>query len=1186
MKEEKLAIEKAYRWLKDSRKFLSWRDYRMAIKMNKLFEREKDKSILISIMDRAFRAKSKKDIAASITEIFEDEGTPKFFNVLEKAGIFLFKSTSKFLYFFTVPLLKNYIIYFSSRYILFGEDKNLIQRIKANAGFNLSTNVNRVGELLLGEEEAKRRIKRYIKDLETVEIKCVSIKISTIYSQITSISFDDAVKDLTSAITLIYRAAKSNPYIDSKGEKRYKLVNFDMEEYRDLSITVAVFKNALSSPEFLDLQAGIALQAYIPDSFLYLEEIIEFAKERLKKGGAPLRVRIVKGANMEMERFESLEKNWDLATFREKSLTDSNYKKMLLKALSPENIKAVHIGMASHNLFDIAYFYTIARSLDALDLCVFEMLSGMSEGVAKFLAKKHGLNVLLYLPFSSKEDFISSIGYLIRRLDENTGADNYLRYIHALSIGNRDEKTIWKILKEKFSHSLRLPVNSPLPNRKQDRIEGKCDELRSVKFINEPDTDFSLKSNLKWAAHLREKYSNFSHFNVPSIVSGKQIYPVEGNEVKIFNSTDKKKLIGSFYNADPAVASNALDYAIKNQEYWINLSFLEKKSILQKAVLNIKQRRGDFMGIMAIETGKVFTESDSEISEAIDFGNFYLNAFEKLLKADFPKFKPLGLCLVLTPWNFPFAIPAGGIFAALITGNNVIFKPSNLASLTGYELAKCFWDAGVPNSALQFITSEKLETAVTLTKAKEVNFVVFTGSTETALNIISSKPDVKIAAETGGKNFTIATRYADRDSIIKNILHSAFSNSGQKCSATSVLALETELYRDHNFLSSLKDAVLSLKTGYSLLPYIKIGPLVRKPLPLLLQALTSLEEGEEWLVKPQILNNDHTLWSPGVKINVKRGSKSVCEEFFGPLLAIIEIKSLEEGIEIANKSGYGLTSGLESLSIKEQELWVRKIEAGNLYINRPTTGAMVERQPFGGFNKSAFGRGIKAGGENYIKQFLCFEKREKSVLKTDSKNNVHLEKLASFLGIRKKILNNSTFAGYMEEYLNYFTAFTDTQQIPGQQNIVRFLPVSKMAVRILSGTTFEDALNMMFISLLMLKSATIIFETTASHDIFLKEELFQLLQKKFKIIIQNKTEFINIISSFERIKFASPSEVSPEILQEAAKKGVYISDERITKDPRLDLLHFVKEQSISYNYHRYGYIDEDKRLSLKSPLSL
>lgn len=1162
MKYVEEAVNNANDWLLKSRKYLSKEDKNLAKKMNKLFKKNEDKGTLISIMDRAFRSKNTYGVAQNVAHILKKEGIPSFFDPLEKFGILLFLKTWRVLHFILIPFLKYYIIRMSSKYVLFGGNDVLIKRIKENKKRNLNTNVNRVGELLLGEEDAKNRIARYIKDLENPDIACISIKISTIYSQILSISFEDTVEKLIKAITPIYRVAK----------KHNKLVNFDMEEYRDLSITVAVFIGALSLPEFNDLNAGIALQAYLPDSFLRLVEIINFAKERVKNGGSPVRVRVVKGANMEMEVFESLERGWSLAPFNSKLLTDANYKKMLEFALIEENIKAVNIGIASHNLFDISYVYLIAKRNRVLDYCTFEMLSGMSPHVAYFLANEVGLNILLYLPFSSKEDFISSIGYLVRRLDENTGKDNYLRYIHELSTSEATNIEIWQTLKQKFVASLEIKMEDSVPNRKQDR---NLDQTfsDSDKFTNASDTDFALPQNVLWAQNIKEKYQNKTGFEVSCVIDGEDLFFLTSG-TKILNSQNRSIEIGKYYNAKPLEAQKAIECA-KEDASWSQKTHSERKSILLKAIENISSRRGDMIGIMALETGKLFTESDVEVSEAVDLSYFYLLSYESLLKKIEGKVlsSPKGTTLVLTPWNFPFAIPCGGIFAALVSGNNVIFKPSSFSTLIGFELAKCFWDAGISKKTLQFICSEASETAKTLTKSTDIDLIIFTGGTSTALNIISSNPKVKISAETGGKNFTIATKNSDRDQVIKNVLQSAFSNSGQKCSATSVLALEEELYNDQKFLSNLKDAVMSLKVDYAFKFSSKVGTLIRRPSPSLQYGMTTLEEGEEWLVKPEMVNGDDTLWKPGVRIGVKPNSRAHMEEFFGPTLAIMKIKNLKDGIELANKTGYGLTSGLESLNEMEQNYWMENINAGNLYINKATTGAVVERQPFGGFGKSAFGRGIKAGGGNYIIQFLNFKtlKLDK-VLHTEDVLNFSLQFTNS-----RDILENQVFVGYAKAYFEYFAQKIDAQKIEGQQNITRFLPVSKMAIRVLKNSSKEDIINLIFAANLTLKSGVISFENQETLDLFKNNDLVKTLTAKFDVKVEDEKMFIQNVSKFERIRF-SKNEISDEIFAEASKSGTYISEELITGFGTLDLLHFLKEQSISYNYHRYGYIDYSKRL--------
>jgi RHH-type proline utilization regulon transcriptional repressor/proline dehydrogenase/delta 1-pyrroline-5-carboxylate dehydrogenase len=1125
------ASELAFEWLSKSRNYVNSKDFATSTKMNKLFTNKQDKNTLVAIVDRAFRSKNTKEIAKNISEIFKKDGIPSFFSLLEKLGAIILIHLHPLLHFIMVPVLRYYILKTAQDYVLFGEDDVLNDRIKSNLQKNLYTNVNRVGELLLGEKDASSRIKRYIQDLENPNITCISIKISTIYSQISAISTEESVQKIVDAVTPIYRASKKNKYKDKEGKEKYKLVNFDMEEYRDLDITLKAFMQALEKDEFGDLQAGIALQAYLPDSYKALETLTDWAKNRVSQGKSPVRVRVVKGANMDMEVFESGERNWNLAPFSAKHLTDANYKKMLNFALQKQNIEAVNIGVASHNLFDIAFIYLLAKENGVLEKVQFEMLSGMSPSVSYFLANEVGLKVLLYLPFSAKEEFISSIGYLVRRFDENTSPENYLRYIHGLTCASEQTNEIWNKLKEKFIKSLNTEIESHEPNRAKDF-------LHPLGFINEPDTDFAVEKNRKKLDEMISKFKNFVKVKIPAVIQNNEVFD-DVKDILNHNDETSSQIIATFHNSNMQDAKNALN----SSKIW-NVSFEERKNIILKVIKNIREKRFDIMGIMALNTGKPASEADAEVSEAIDFGAFYLHSFEKLQEEIKEiKTKPKGVCLVVSPWNFPFAIPAGGIFASLIAGNGCIFKPSNFSILVGYELAKCFWEAGVPKDILQFIPTDNSETAITLTSSKLVNFIVFTGSTQTALSILKNNPSVDLAAETGGKNFTIVTKNADRDAAIKNILHSAFSNAGQKCSATSIVALESEIFNDEKFLETLKDGAESLKVGYGLEKDTKIPQLIRKPLPELEWALNHLEEGEKWLLKPKCFNTRETMWSAGIKLlsNSARYKRTHNTEFFGPILAILEINNLQEGIELANSTGYGLTSALESLNEEEHEIWKEGLKAGNLYINRSTTGAIVLRQPFGGMGKSAFGSGIKAGGYNYITQFLNFEG----------------EKAQDYHSIFK----------------NYFAKEMDYLNISGQQNISRFLKLEKIAIRIEKKDNKEIELALLASNLCAKEVCISAPSKEIVSDLKLPSNAF--------IAIETQEIFIAKINDFERIKFIGEEGNLQNILQEACKTGIFIIKHNSTGAGRIDLLSYLKEQSVSYNYHRYGLIDTSKMLPLK-----
>jgi RHH-type proline utilization regulon transcriptional repressor/proline dehydrogenase/delta 1-pyrroline-5-carboxylate dehydrogenase len=372
------------------------------------------------------------------------------------------------------------------------------------------------------------------------------------------------------------------------------------------------------------------------------------------------------------------------------------------------------------------------------------------------------------------------------------------------------------------------------------------------------------------------------------------------------------------------------------------------------------------IGAAILDAGKTILESDPEVSEAIDFVEFYARCALDLQLERGSRVVPIGPVVVISPWNFPIAIPCGGIAAALAAGNTVLLKPASATVLPAYLLCECFWRAGVPRQALQFAPASGNSISKILLSDPAIARVILTGGTDTALRILEANPRLPLLAETGGKNATIISGLSDRDLAIKNLLHSAFSHSGQKCSATSLVILDREIFESQVFKEQFADAVSSLRVGSAWDLSSKIGPLIRPPTGDLLRGLKELERGEKWLVMPTQLGDNPCLYTPGVKWNVQPGSFTHCTELFGPVLGVMGFDRLEEAINTVNATGYGLTSGLESLDDREQQMWKRKIRAGNLYINRPTTGAIVLRQPFGGLGKSAFGPGTKAGGPNYV----------------------------------------------------------------------------------------------------------------------------------------------------------------------------------------------------------------------------
>jgi RHH-type proline utilization regulon transcriptional repressor/proline dehydrogenase/delta 1-pyrroline-5-carboxylate dehydrogenase len=355
------------------------------------------------------------------------------------------------------------------------------------------------------------------------------------------------------------------------------------------------------------------------------------------------------------------------------------------------------------------------------------------------------------------------------------------------------------------------------------------------------------------------------------------------------------------------------------------------------------------------------SEADPEVSEAIDFARYYPSRV-----VDDGDATPLGVVLVVAPWNFPYAIPCGGVCAALAAGNAVILKPAPETVATAWELVRQLWDGGVPRDVLQFLPTRDDESGRHLVTHDGIDAVILTGAFETAKLFTSWKPQLNLLAETSGKNAMLISSYADIDLAVKDLVQSAFGHAGQKCSAASLAIVDMSIFENPAFVRQLCDAVTSLRVGPGYELGTTVGPIIRDAEPMLQRALTQLEEGEAWLVEPEPLDKAHLQWRPGVKIGVRPGSWSHMNEWFGPVLAVMAAPDFATALAWQNQVPYGLTAGLHSLDEAECQYWIDHVEAGNLYLNRGVTGAVVNRQPFGGWKRSSVGPTAKAGGPNYV----------------------------------------------------------------------------------------------------------------------------------------------------------------------------------------------------------------------------
>lgn len=1162
---EKRAIALAASMLNEANRTMTFSEKRIYAELSRMMRDPIGKVFTTNMTDQCFRSHRAPRVADQLIYLTSQLGIPRYLSAFKRAGIALFQIFGRPFSWLLVPLITLTLRKATARVILPGESHALQKHMARRRLEGVRLNLNHLGEAILGEAEATHRLNVYLKDLGQDDIEYISIKISTIYSQIHLLGWEKTIDALTDRLRQLYRVAMKHTFTRADGTKVPKFVNLDMEEYRDLVLTKDLFKKVLDEPEFNSFSAGIVLQAYLPDSHEIQKELTQWAMERVQRGGAPIKIRIVKGANLAMEQFEASLRNWPQAPYTKKSDVDANYKKMVTYGCESAHAKAVHLGVASHNLFDIAYALLIRAENRVENEVNFEMLEGMADHIRR-VVQKLSKDILLYCPVATKEDFQSAIAYLIRRLDENTGLDNFLRVTFGLRPGTAE----WDEQVLLFNNACReMDSVYTEPRRTQDRNAPATHLPISAPFENEPDTDFSLPQNRAWAERIVAKWKNIKLESIPLMIAGHEIHQSKP-EGTGFDPAHPEQTLYRYSLADWSQIDKAIHCAKENETKWGKTSVEERCWLLFQSARKMREKRGDLIGVMMADGGKSVLEADPEVSEAIDFADYYLRSLKKMDACKDIQWTPKGTVLVTPPWNFPISIPAGGILAALAAGNCVLFKPAPEAVLSGWELVKAFWEAGIPKHVLQFINCEDDPVGSKLIADPRINCIILTGATATAKLFMRLRPGLDLAAETGGKNAMIVTSLADRDLAIKDAVTSAFGHSGQKCSALSLLILEAEVYDSLHFRQMLKDAVESLKVGVCWDSSSKVTPLIREPNETLKRGLTVLDEGEEWLVKPKRDPHNPNLWSPGVKYGVKPGSFMHQSELFGPVLAVLRANNLKHAIEIAGGTPYGLTSGLQSLDDREKQIWMQTIEAGNCYINRGTTGAIVRRQPFGGTKASSFGNGAKAGGPNYVMQFA--HPHEVSLPQEKDPVSEQVNNLTAIL--QKYNLSSDELATWFASTANYahwakrFAEDHDPSKIVGQDNILRYRPHKKVCFRIQDN---DSPLNIMRVLAAALScKARVELSWSKGHTHIQVRDHLQPLTHFFHIVEEGEDQFNTRVkaNAFRRIRLISPPS---EALKNAASiSACYLDFAPVLSNGRFELLHFLREISFSVDYHRYG----------------
>ncbi|CAN7486582.1 proline dehydrogenase family protein [Microbacterium foliorum] len=1082
-------------------------------------------------------------------------------------------------------------------------------------------NLNLLGEAVLGEDEARRRLDGIHELIRRPDVDYVSVKVSAIVSHISMWAFDEVVESVVERLLPLYLTAASDR----------TFINLDMEEYRDLDLTIAVFTRILEDPRLDGLEAGIVLQAYLPDALPALQQLTAWARERVDHGGAPIKVRLVKGANLAMERVEARMHGWAQATYDTKLDTDANYLRCLDWALRPENVDAVRLGIAGHNLFGIAYAWLLAGErgvraggVDAAAATTasqppveFEMLLGMAQGQVQAVSREVG-EVLLYVPVVNPGEFDVAISYLVRRLEENASSDNFLSAAFRLG----DDESLFVRERDRFLDALDRSTSPTLrvgALRGQDRLAPVHESMRPVPvapapeegltqavlgisrgaddtggpfletavyapreldeatggapgFANTPDSDPSLPANRDWAREIHERIAG-STLGV-STIDAARVDDADTLESTIAGVREAAALWG----ARPAT---------------------ERAEVLLRAAAALEGRRGDLIEVAASETGKVFAEADVEVSEAVDFARYYAAKARELDAVAGAAFEPARVTVVTPPWNFPLAIPAGGVLAALAAGSGVVFKPAPQSRRCAAVIAETLWEVGVPRDVLALVDIEEGDLGRELISHESVDRVILTGSWETAALFRSWRPDLPLLAETSGKNAMIITPSADLDLAVADLVRSAFGHAGQKCSAASLAILVGPVGRSKRFARQLADATRSLHVGWPTDPLAEVGPVIERPEGKLAWALTELDGDEKWLIEPALSDDDPTgrLWRPGIRVGVQPGSRFHTEEFFGPVLGIMHAPTLERAIELQNAVEYGLTAGLHTQDPAELALWLDRVQAGNLYVNRGITGAIVQRQPFGGWKRSSVGTGAKAGGPNYLIGLGSWRSSGSGTVSStlhlrglDSRITDLIEAAQPSLGFEAfEWLRRSALSDALA-WDREFGQVRDVSHLGVERNLFRYRPVP-VAIRATADAGWQELLRVVIAA--VRAGAGFVLSTPVGLPPAVRHALAELgavvymeTDDEWIERMRRRGDSSGVRESLgddelrpSRARLVGPRE-SVSALHRALAAAVggdpdlAVYDGEVTSAGRIELLPFVHEQAIAITAHRYGNPDD------------
>jgi len=854
----------------------------------------------------------------------------------------------------------------AERFIAGSNADEIIQSVMKIRDAGFATTLDRLGEAVLSHQEAEAYQQSYLDLIEKLAPRLetlreasqidsnhlgpipranVSLKLSALDGDFNPIDPTGTTKRVLKRLRPILQAAIEHDVF----------VNVDMEQYDYKDLTYQIFKTALMEPEFAGYpHVGIVCQAYLKEAEEDLQSLLEWTKQR----GTPITVRLVKGAYWDYETVIAGLRNWPVPVFEQKAETDANFES--LTEFLFENYDWLSPAIGSHNLRSVSHALAVAKELSVpKDAFEIQMLYGMGQEEAQAFSEM-GYRVRVYAPFG---ELIPGMAYLVRRLLENTSNDSFLRQSY------QEERSIEELMMS--------------PQKMIDKT--KSTPAPVLPFTNEPLTDFGQTENQEAMQAALKSVREECGLEYPIVISGKA-YETR----QMLNSRcpfDREIIVGRVSSATPDLANEAIDAARRTFSTWSAIDADHRAEYVELIARGLQERRLELASWIIYESGKPWIDADADVAEAIDFCHYYAESMRQMdhsLEADLPGeeneyfYRPRGVAVIISPWNFPLAILTGMTVAAIVTGNTVVMKPAEQSPVIAAKLMEIIRATGIPDGVVNYVPGIGEEIGPDLVSSPDVDIVAFTGSREVGLEINQKAAEStpahnsvkRVVAEMGGKNAIIIDDDADLDEAVHGVVESAFGYSGQKCSACSRVIVLQPIYEE--FCSRLKAAVETLQLGPCDNPATKIGPVIDQDAQEKIEHYLEIgQEEAELLVGIEVPNKLKKMGcyvGPHVFCNVSTSDRIAREEIFGPVLAVIQAKDFSEAIKFANDTDFALTGGVYSRSPVNLKRARTEFRVGNLYLNRPCTGALVFRQPFGGYRMS--GIGTKAGGPDYLHEFL------------------------------------------------------------------------------------------------------------------------------------------------------------------------------------------------------------------------